>query len=242
MVIGMQRYFVKEKIDNTFKIIDDYHHVVNVMRMKIGEKLEVSYQGIIYLCTIIKITNGFVLVQPIDKISQDNELDINVAIAQALVRDDKFSLIIQKTTELGVKKIIPLITERSIIKLDDKRKLSKIKRWHHIAKEASEQSKRNNILEVTPIMTMEDLTKLPYDYKLLCSPREKEKSIKKVLQSLSKNDTILVIVGPEGGLTPKEEAFLIKHGFISVSLGSRILRTETVPIFLASIINYELMR
>lgn len=239
----MQRYFVLEKDNNLFKIKgDDYHHIVNVMRLKINDKIEVVYNNIVYLSLIEKIENNIVYASMIDIIESNSELSIDVTIAQALVKEDKFDLILQKGTELGVKSFIPVAMERSIVKLDQNKALNKLNRWQKICKEASEQSKRIIIPQVKAIKSINDLTKLDYDYKILCSVNEEVRTIKKVLQDIKINSKIIVVIGPEGGLTHLEEKKLIDNGYIRVSLGNRVLRTETASLFIMSLINYELMR
>ncbi|MDD4036667.1 MAG: RsmE family RNA methyltransferase [Bacilli bacterium] len=239
----MQRYFVLKKDNNLFKIKgDDYHHIVNVMRLKINDKIEVVYNNIVYLSLIEKIENNIVYASMIDIIESNSELSIDVTIAQALVKEDKFNYILQKGTELGVKSFIPVAMERSIVKLDQNKALNKLNRWQKICKEASEQSKRIIISQVKAIKSINDLTKLDYDYKILCSVNEEVRTIKKVLQDIKINSKIIVVIGPEGGLTHLEEKKLIDNGYIRVSLGNRVLRTETASLFIMSLINYELMR
>ena len=235
----MQRYFAKEKNNN--KIIlydDDLHHIKNVMRMQINDNIECVYNKNVYLCKINNYNND---IEIINYIEENNELDIELTVAIGLVKEQKMDLILQKLTELGVSKIIPLNMERSIVKLDNKKEEKKINRWKLICKEASEQSKRNIIPEVTEIMNLEDLTKIDTDIKFICSVKEKENLISKYLQNKNNCAKMLFVIGPEGGITDKEETFLNKNGFKSVSLGSRIMRVETAAIYVASIVNYYSM-
>ena len=146
-------------------------------------------------------------------------------------------LVLQKSTELGVNKIIPLITERSIVKDIDEEK--KLLRWSKICKEASEQSKRNVIPMITKIKSIKELN--IDGVKLVCSTNEKTENIKMFLHSQNIYDKMTIVVGPEGGLSPKEEQQLNELGFKSVTLGNRIMRVETVPIFMLSVLNYENM-
>ncbi len=239
----MQRYFVNVKANNNFIIInDDYHHIVNVMRMNIGDQIEVSYYNKLYLCKIDNIEINKIILSIVNELNENNELNVNLVLAQALVKEEKFEYILQKGTELGINAFIPIIMDRSIVKLDNHKIDKKKTRWSRICKEASEQSKRLIIPRINDPITIKELIKLNYDYKILCSTNEKENNIKRVLQNLKENDTILIVIGPEGGITDIEEQLLIDNGFIKVSLGSRVLRTETASLFVASIINYELMR
>ncbi|MGI6325287.1 MAG: RsmE family RNA methyltransferase [Bacilli bacterium] len=239
----MQRYFVSEKDNNLFKIKDsDYHHIVNVMRLRIDDNIEVVCDNKLYLAKIFKIEKNIVYASIIKELKSNSELLIDVTIAQALVKESKFNYILQKGTELGVKSFIPISMERSIIKLDSKKVLNKLDRWQKICKEASEQSKRIIIPAVESVKNINYLTKLDYDYKILCSINEEAIPIKKVLQNIKNDSKIIIVIGPEGGLTNLEEETLIKAGYIRASLGNRILRTETASLFVMSIINYELMR
>ena len=233
----MQRYFVKEK-ENDYLILakEDLHHIKNVMRNKENDNIECIYNNELYICKIESLSSSKVKI--IKKEEENNELSINVIIAIALVKEQKMDLILQKLTELGIKRIIPLKMERSIVKLDESKFKKKKERWTTICKEASEQSKRNVIPEITNIMTISDLEKENYDLKLICSTNEQNNTISKYLQNNSKYKNILFVIGPEGGISEKEEQELIKQGFIPISLGKRILRVETAAIYVASIINY----
>ena len=149
-------------------------------------------------------------------------------------------LVLQKATELGVTKIIPVTMERSIVKLADSKEVKKIDRWSKICKEASEQSKRNSIPVISNIMTLKELVK-EEGIKIVCSTIEKENNLKKFLTEHKNYDKIIIVVGPEGGISSKEEEYLVSEGFTRVSLGKRIMRVETVPIFILSALNYEFM-
>lgn len=150
--------------------------------------------------------------------------------------------ILQKATELGVSEIIPLITTRSVVKMD-KKEIKKIDRWQKIVKEASEQSKRNQVPTIKNLVTISELSKITgYDVKLLCTVRENTKNIKNLLSNSIEGAKMIVVVGPEGGFTEQEEEQLIKGGFETVSLGSSVLRTETAPLFIMSVVRYIDMR
>lgn len=234
----MQRYFAKDKVNNKIILLDsDIHHIKKVMRMNINDNIEVIYDKKLYLC---KITDNYEI-EIINEIEENNELDIDVTIAIGMVKEQKFDLILQKLTELGVKEIIPLVMERSIIKLDKSKIDKKVERWNSICKEASEQSKRNIIPKVSLPMTLNELVKLNYDKKLVCSVKQKDNFINKYLQFKDEYVKMIIVIGPEGGVSDKEEEFLNNNDFISVSLGSRVLRVETAAIYVASVINYSCM-
>ena len=231
----MQRYFAKEKKDEQFVLEDgDYHHIKNVMRYQIGDNIEIIYDEKIYLCTI-KNLKPF-LIQIIDSFNQNSELNINLTVAISLVNEQKFDLILQKLTELGVSNIIPIKTERSIVKLDEKKVVNKLTRWQNICKEASEQSKRTKIPKVHNIMTLKELINVDNKLKLLCSLTPEAKPIKHYLNE--NVEEVLLTIGPEGGFSENEEQFLLSNNFYSVTLGKRVMRVETAAIYVASIINY----
>jgi len=234
----MQRYFAKEKEDNKFILLDtDLHHIKKVMRMECGDNIEVVYNEKIYLCNIIENYE----IEINKEIDENNELDIDITIAIGLVKEQKFDLILQKLTELGVKEIIPLKMERSVVKLGDEKIDKKIKRWELICKEASEQSHRNIIPKVHTPITLKELVKLDYDMKLVCSVKQEGNLINKYLQTKDGCVKMLIVIGPEGGVSDKEESYLNDNDFTSVSLGSRVLRVETAAIYVASVINYSCM-
>lgn len=235
----MQRYFA---INKELKLTSqDIFHISKVMRMKIDDMIEIVYDKKVYLCKLVNISKNNIETKIISMKEENNELDKKITVAFSLVNESKIDFIIQKCTELGVYDFIPLNLERCKVKINEK-EAKKIERWNLIIKEASEQSYRNICPKIHNIMNIEDLIKLDYDLKIFCSTNEKEKSIKNVLQNNSNYDKIIIVVGPEGGISPKEEDFLISNKFNGVTLGNTILRTETAPIFAVSAIKYELMR
>ena len=239
----MQRYF-NDKIDNNMVTLnqDDSYHIKKVMRMKLGEQIEVVSNKICYIAEITSLDTDNVQAKIIEKKEENPEMGIKVSLVQSLVKEQKMDFIIQKATELGVGEIIPYEATRSIIKKNGKED-KKIDRWQKIAKEASEQSKRVEIPKIMPILSLNELIQLDnYDVKILCTVRENSKNIKNILSNVKTNDTMLIVVGPEGGFTEQEEEKMIENGFITVSLGSTVLRTETVALFLMSVIRYHDMR
>lgn len=234
----MQQYFAKNK---ALELEDsDYHHIKNVMRMKKGDLIKVVYDNICYDCKLTNV-NDKSSFEVISK-SISNEKTYNVTVAFSLIKEQKLNYLLQKTTEVGVDLLIPLNTNRSVVKIDKKKEISKIDRWNKILKEASEQSFRNDVPKLYNILELRELVDLDFDLKLLCSLNKNTKNIKKVLEKNNKCDKILIVVGPEGGFTPFEEEYLLKNGFISVSLGKNVLRAETAPVVALSIISYEFGR
>ena len=238
----MQRYFTNESYQNNIEMnIDDSYHIITVMRMKEKDQFEIVIKKKLFIAEIIKIENKKVIAKIIKEIEEDNELNIDVTLVQALVKEQKMDYILQKSTELGVNKIIPFQANRSIIKVDNKED-RKIERWAKIIKEASEQSKRNIIPEITKSITINELSKIEdYDLKILATVNEVSTNIKKVLSNTKRSDRIIIVIGPEGGFTDKEEKTLIENGFISTSLGKTVLRTETVGLYILSVLQYNFM-
>lgn len=231
----MQRYFVKEKNNNEFILKDsDIHHIKKVMRCTNNDKIEIVYENKVYLCNIDDIDN--VKLSIIDIYEEDRELNINLTVAISLVQEQKFDLILQKLTELGVTSIVPIKTERSIVKIDQNKQEKKKIRWETICKEASEQSHRTTIPIIYTPMTLKELLENKKELNLICSLNDKTKPLQEYLTSEVKE--ILFVIGPEGGFTTKEEEFLIANNFKPTTLGKRVLRVETAAIYVASIINY----
>ncbi len=230
----MQRYFSEVKKDNLFLLKDeDLYHIKTVMRMNVNDEIEVVYEQKVYICKLDKNYNAI-----IEQVIENNKVKkMNYVLCVPILQEQKMSFILQKATELGVDLIIPILTSRSMVKVKDKEN-KKIERWKRICKEASEQSKRVTIPLVSEV---KKITDLDLDgLKIVCSTKEKDNTLKKILKNNLKCDKIIMVVGPEGGLTLDEENQLIDLGFIPTSLGDNILRVETAPLYLLSILNYEM--
>lgn len=230
----MQRYFIKNK--DMLLEESDIRHIKKVMRMNINDKIEVVYNNKLHICEITSLEPFNIKV--IEKLDEDKTTKIELTVAVALVKEQKMDLILQKLTELGVYRIIPVSMERSIVKLDKERFNKKKVRWESICKEASEQSKRTNIPIIEDIKSIKDLTKEDADLKLVASTKEKEKLLNYYLQSIEDCAKIIMVIGPEGGISDKEEDILVSNGYNRVSFGNLIFRVETATIYVASIINY----
>lgn len=230
----MQRYFIKNK--DMLLEESDIKHIKKVMRMNINDKIEVVYNNKLHICEITSLEPFNIKV--IEKLDEDKKTKIELTVAVALVKEQKMDLILQKLTELGVSRIIPVSMERSIVKLDKERFNKKKVRWESICKEASEQSKRTNIPTIEDIKSIKDLTKEDADLKLVASTKEKEKLLNYYLQSIEDCAKIIMVIGPEGGISDKEEDILVSNGYNRVSFGNLIFRVETATIYVASIINY----
>ena len=237
----MQRYFVSFKDNDIFTLTEeDSHHVINVMRMKVNDEVEIVYDNKLFLGSIKSLETP-VEVSLLKEINTLSNTIPKVIIAQALVKEQKMDYILQKSCELGVSEIIPIKTIRSVVKVDsdDSKKVS---RWSKILKEASEQSKRVDIPKIRNVIDLKELVKIDADHKFICSVKESSKTIKSVLSNVNISDTIIFVIGPEGGFDTKEEDYLIDNGFSSITFGNNVLRTETSSLYILSVINYEFMR
>ncbi len=232
----MQRYFCNQVNDNKFTLsVDDSYHIEKVMRMKLEDKIEIVYNNETYICSINSFNPVTCIIN--NKLDENNEMNKKIIIVQSLVNEQKMDFILQKCTELGMYKFIPYKAVNSIIK-DNGKIDKKIDRWQRIVKEASEQSKRNIIPEVLNIMNINEIINYKADLKLICSTISDNK-LKNVIKEHNNYDTIMLVIGPEGGFNPNEEEKFINNGFIPISLGKRILRTETASLCILSMFNYE---
>jgi len=234
----VQRYFIKNRINNIVELEQsDIHHIRKVMRMAIGDRIECVFENKLYLCEIKSFDP--VNIQIIEQIEIEESDKPNITVCIPLLVEQKMDFILQKCTELGVKEIFLFDASRSKIKLDEQKLNKKIERWTRICKEASEQSHRIDIPIISGIYKIKELAEYK-GLKLVCSTSYCQ-SIKKVLKKAYNYDRIIIVVGPEGGISDKEENEFLAVGFERVSLGPNILRAETAPICALSIINYEFM-
>lgn len=243
----MSKFFIKSNQikDNTIIITgDDVNHIKNVLRKKQGDQV-IACDGINsdYICKIIKLEKENVVLEILEKNILNVEPDIKIDIFQGLPKFDKIEFIIQKSTELGVNQIIPLETKRVVVKLDEKNKAKKILRWQKIAQEAAKQCKRTHIPIIDNVCTIKNVVEKfeEYDIVLLAYEKENSNSIKSIVKGLISPSKIAVIIGPEGGFEEEEVNYLCGslNKVKSISLGPRILRTETAGIAILSILMYE---
>lgn len=234
----MQRYFIKNINNNLVQFeMSDIHHIKNVMRMNVGETVECVYEGKLYKA-IIKSFDPFIT-EVVDEIKQNNINKPYITIIIPLLVEQKMDYILQKSTELGVDEIHIYDAVRSKIKLDKDKYDKKVNRWSKICKEASEQSHRTTIPLIKGLYKLRDLEN-EEGLNLVCSTNI-AKNFKNTLKNNPLCDKINIVVGPEGGLDPKEEDTLVSFGYLKTSLGPNILRVETAPLCVLSFINYEYM-
>ena len=245
----MPKFFVKENQVNNNKITilgTDVNHIKNVLRLQLNENIQIcnSDNQENYLCKIKDISDEQIKCDVLEKIEETVEPMVKVTIFQGLPKSDKMELIIQKSVELGVYSIAPVDMGRCIVKLNEKDKLKKIDRWQKISEVAAKQCGRDIIPQISNVTTVKEICSTIDDYDMIIVAYEKEKQnvLKNELKEIKQKGfkKIGFVVGPEGGLEEKDVEMLKTSGAKIVTLGKRILRTETVAINVLSNIMYEL--
>ncbi len=232
----MYNFFVDEsQILSDTAVINggDFNHIKKALRMKIGEELLVSVGGYSHLCQIESFTDDAVIAKIIERDCKDAALPIEIYLFQGLPKSDKMELIIQKAVELGVSEIIPVEMKRCVVKLDDKKADSKIARWQAIAESAAKQSKCNKIAKVSPVMPFKKAIEYAKALDMLILPYENKNGMAATLDALKqikRGQKIGIMIGSEGGFEDGEIELATESGARIVSLGKRILRTETAAI------------
>lgn len=232
--------------DNTVIILgSDVNHIKNVLRMKPGEEIAVSNgeDGREYRCGIKELNEESILCE-LRFIKEDGvELPSRVHLYQGLPKADKMELIIQKAVELGAYQVIPVAMKRCVVKLDAKKADAKIKRWQGIAEAAAKQSKRGVIPTVAPVMSYAEAVKLAADMDLKLVPYELAEGMpqtKQLIESARPGQRIAIFIGPEGGFDPEEIQMATEAGISPITLGRRILRTETAGFTTIAWLMYQL--
>ena len=245
----MYKFFVdNSKVKDEKIVIDgtDVNHIINVLRLKKTDKILICEKETMqnFICEIEDFDKERVGCKIIEKTDFVSESNVKLDVYQGLPKADKMELIIQKETEIGASKIIPVQMDRCIVKLDGKDSIKKIDRWQKIAEVAAKQSKRDIIPKIENLQNINYVVNIIKDYDLFIVFYEEERnlSLKETLKQLDKNKDykIGILIGPEGGIDINEINILKQNGAKIVTLGNRILRTETAPIVASSIIMYEL--
>jgi 16S rRNA (uracil1498-N3)-methyltransferase len=248
----MQRYFVapEQLVQNTATITgDDAHHISRVMRAREGEAILVA-NGVdrTVEAVITSLEKDRVTATVIRELGMDSEPRVQVWLAQSLPKGDKLEMVIQKCTEIGATRIIPFLSERTVVQYDTKKEAKRLERWRKIAKEAAEQAHRCTIPDVDAPLSFREILKLSQtaDLRLFCYEKEAGTQLREVLSSWinelpsdADGKTVVVMVGPEGGFSEREASDAEENGFQPVGLGSRILRTETAGMVALTCILYE---
>ena len=239
----MFRYFCADNsIRNDRVTVEggDARHLKTILRAQPGERISVVTESMEYIAEITEVNKENIICRLIEEVMSNNETKINITLCQGIPKQTKMETIIQQNVELGVKSFIPLITERTLVKLSEKdREQKKLDRWQKIARESSKQSKRNIIAAVEPVMTVRELVeKLKNEDAQIIVPYELEdvKLLKDVLSVQS--DNYYIVIGPEGGFDIKEIEMFREIGAHIVTLGRRILRTETAGVVTAAVVLY----
>lgn len=246
----MSKFFVKENQikNNIVKIIgQDVNHIKNVLRLNLEDQIKICNEDTSenYNCSIKQIEKDEIICEIKEKVTSQVESNVEITIFQGLPKADKMELIIQKSTELGASRFVPVALNRCIVKLSGKDAQKKIERWQKISEVAAKQCGRDLIPKIENIENIEEVKNQIPDFDLFFVAYEQEKNVylKQVLQEVDKNKEkikIAFLIGPEGGLEEKEVEQMKNAGAKVISLGNRILRTETVALSVTSIIMYEL--
>lgn len=237
----MARFFLDAKpVDGQATIVgDDARHIQRVLRLRSGAEIEVVVDGCAYRAQVVRGKPGEVVVAIGDPIEMRSESPLPVHLYQALPKGGKMDLIIQKATELGAVSITPLLTRRVIVKLKPTAVANKLQHWQRVAAAAAKQTRRLVIPQVLAPMQLGELPSLPPDHLGLVAWEEEKAALRPLLRARDYK-AVHVLIGPEGGLQAAEIADLRDKGWRSASLGPRILRTETAPLALIAILQYEL--
>lgn len=245
----MQRFFVEpHQIDEEAHQIhitgSDVNHISNVLRMKPGEELWISdgskYE---YRCTIESFEPDEVLLHIVYSQEPEYELPCRIYLFQGLPKADKMELIIQKAVELGAYEIIPVETKRCVVKLDGKKSAKKTARWQQIAESAAKQSKRMLIPNVHEVLTFREALKYAESMDVRLVPYELARGMqetKEILAGIEPGQSVGIFIGPEGGFEEKEIEAAIEGGAKPITLGRRILRTETAGLAILSVLMFQL--
>lgn len=241
----MHKFFVEPQyiVDNVATIRgDDAKHIYKVLRLLVNDEISINNcLGEEYIGNIINLSKDKVEVKIMQKLDINNESLLNITLFQGMPKSSKMDMIIQKNTEIGVKRIVPIITERVVVKAD-LNKFKKMDRYKRIAREACKQCKRSLIPEISNPVKFEDFLELLNEEDLIIVPYENEKKcgIKKLVKEIDRDvKNIAIVIGPEGGFENSEIEKLKEKGAYIISLGPRILRTETAGFVVGSIIMYE---
>ena len=243
----MHQFFVEPENIQGNKIVitgEDVNHIKNVLRMKVGDEIAVSngVDGKEYRCGIVSISEEVLC--ELRFVKEDGvELPSKITLFQGLPKADKMELIVQKAVELGVYEIVPVSMGRCIVKLDEKKQKSKISRWQGIAESAAKQSKRRIVPQVTSVMSMKEACKYASEMDIVLVPYELAEDMPKtreLIEAIKPGQKIGFFIGPEGGFEEMEIALAMEAGAKPITLGKRILRTETAGLTTLSILMYLL--
>ena len=243
----MYHFFINQDQveDDHIRIIGpDVNHIKNVLRMGAGEEVLIS-NGVDkdYLCEVTSVTAQEVTARILSVEEGGRELPARITLFQGLPKGDKMELIIQKAVELGACEIVPVETKRTVVKLDKKKEESKLRRWNAVSESAAKQSKRLIVPEVTGVMSLKEALVFSKEFDLTVIPFENAKGMERTREILSQvkpGMNVGIFIGPEGGFEDSEIELSESFGAKSVTLGKRILRTETAGLSVLSVLSYLL--
>lgn len=240
----MHRFFIDDNqiVDDKIYIKgNDVKHIKDVLRLRVNDIIEVSCNGITYTCELEEISKDMVITKIKHSKVGENESSVEIVLYQGLSKGNKMEIIFQKGTEIGIRHFYPVATHRSVVKIKDiKKEQSKVERWNLIVEEAAKQSKRDNVPVVNGIINFDEMIELLKDEVNIIVPYEDEKviTIREGLDNIEEGK-INIIIGPEGGFEPIEIQRLKEINSKVVTLGPRILRTETAGLVTSTIVLYE---
>lgn len=222
----------------------DVNHMKNVLRMKLGEELHISDgNNKKYLCEIVSMDADSVCTVIKEELVSDTELPSKIHLFQGLPKSDKMELIVQKAVELGVYEIIPVATKRAVVKLDDKKAEKKVERWNSISESGAKQSGRNVIPKVKSVMGYKEAMQYANTLDVILIPYELAEGMnetRQVIEAIRPGQSVGIFIGPEGGFETAEVEYAVAQGAKVITLGKRILRTETAGLTTLSILMYHL--
>ena len=243
----MHRFFIQHsQIQGSRLYVEgpDVNHIKNVLRMKPGDQVMVSDgEDMQYLCALESFTDGLVWFEIVDTWKENRELPSKLYLFQGIPKSDKMELIIQKATELGVHEVVPVVTGRTVVRLDEKKAQKKTARWNAIAESAAKQSGRSRIPQVREVMAFSEALAFAGELDVLLIPYEKAEgmeSTRQAIEGIRTGQSVGIFIGPEGGFEEAEVEQAMECGAAPVTLGRRILRTETAGFVVLSMLLYHL--
>ncbi len=243
----MQHFFVTpSQVGETDIYIEgsDVKHMKNVLRMRYKEELTVSDgNNLTYRCAVERYEEGRAVLKILERRQSDTELSSRIYLFQGLPKQDKMELIVQKAVELGVYRIIPVSTGRCVVRLDEKKAAKKTKRWQQIAESAAKQAGRGYIPEVAPVSSYQEALMQAEKLDVILIPYELERGMREtreIIEEIRPGQSVAVFIGPEGGFEKEEVEQALGYVARAVTLGRRILRTETAGLTALSVLMFHL--
>ncbi|MFZ5817710.1 MAG: 16S rRNA (uracil(1498)-N(3))-methyltransferase [Bacillota bacterium] len=234
----MTRFFL-DRVEEGRVVLsrEDSHHLLRVMRAEVGAPFTVLAQRMEYDCRLEAVEEGRAVGRVEASRPAGGEPPVQITLFQGLAKGEKMELVIQHGTEIGITGFVPVATARSVVKLEPKKAAERVERWQRIAREAAEQCRRGAVPTVAPLLTWKQAVARSGEFDLLLVPWEEGgEGLRAVLAAHPGAQRIALFIGPEGGLSPEEVALARAHGAVAVTLGPRILRTETAPLAAAAAI------